>query len=96
MEARRSMTPTERRLFKEAVIREYKLKQEQIRKHNNYYQEFISTLRKIAPINIILGIIASILLIVLKGWESFLQLILTGIIWITIISTVLAATGKKR
>jgi len=41
-------------------------------------------------------LIASILLIYVKGWGAFLQLVLTGIIWITIISTAVAAVSKRN
>ena len=82
------------KLIKEQAIREYKARHE--KKGNHSYLDFVRILRKLAPINIILGIIASILLIYLKGWSMFFQLVLTGIIWITIISTALAALGKKK
>ena len=88
------LTPLERRLFKEAVIKEYKLKNNRLK--HPHVNDFFGLLKKIAPINITLGIIASILLIYLKGWEIFFQLVLTGVIWITIIASALAALSKKK
>ena len=91
----KKMTPTEERLFRESVIREYKAKHEKPRNSHTFY-DFLRIVRRFTPLNILLGIIASILLVYLKGWEVFFQLVLTGIIWITIISTAIAAISKKK
>ena len=90
------MTKTEIRLFKEKVIRDYKLKHLNHKKNNNPVNQFANRLRKIVPINIAIGSIAIILFIILNDWNSFVQLLLTGIIWITMISTVLSALGGKN
>ena len=87
------LTPLERRLFKEAVIREYKLKRQNNKYH--YRNDLLLFLKKTDPINIVLGIIASILLIYFTGWRAFFQLVLTGIIWITIIASALAAISNR-
>ena len=87
------ITALEKRMIQEAAIREYKLKHEKNKKP--YYNDLSRILRKLAPINILLGVVASIGLIIYKGWEVFFQLVLTGVIWITIISTALAALSKK-
>ena len=83
------MNSVERRLFREQVIREYKdhLKQE---KKPAPFASFRKKLRKFAPVNIVIGVIACILLIITKGWGQFFGLILSGIIWITLISTALS------
>ena len=95
MSIRRPMTETELRFFKESVIREYKAKQE-AKQRNRRLNSFLSRLRSIIPLNIAIGVTASILLINFKGWDLFIQLLLTGIIWITLISTIVGAVvGKK-
>lgn len=88
------LTPLERRLFKEQVIREYKLQHKGSKVHKA--KDLFTVLRNLAPLNITLGVIASIGLVYYKGWDVFFQLVLTGIIWITIIASALAALSKKK
>ncbi len=96
MDMRKPMTQPEKRWFKELVIREYKLKNEQNNSRNKTLNSFLRRLRSIIPLNIGLGILASIILVNFVGWAYFIQLMLSGIIWITLISTVVSAVvGKK-
>jgi ABC-type multidrug transport system permease subunit len=95
MEMRKPMTSTEIRLFKEKVIRDYKLKH-QSKQKNNAFSDFAQILRRITPINIGIGIVASIIFIFLNGWNSYFQQILIATIWITIISTILSAVTRKK
>jgi len=89
------MTPTERRLFKESVIREYKLKHPEFQKVY-LYRKVYKIMRGMIPINIVLGLIASIILIFWKGWETFIVLLLYGIIWMTLISTALSLVARPK
>ena len=91
----RPKTPLELRLFRERVIRDFKSKHE-IRRNNTGVNLLIKRLKTILPINISIGVVASIALIFYVGWEYFFQLMLSGIIWITLISTVIGAVVKKR
>jgi ABC-type multidrug transport system permease subunit len=92
---RKPMTKTEIRLFKEKVIRDYKLKHQKKQK-NNTFTDFAQILRRITPINIAIGIVASIIFIFLNGWNSYFQQILIATIWITIISTILSAVSRRQ
>jgi len=96
MSVRKAMTKTELELFKQSVIRQYKKKIERTQKKPNNIQSFLSSLRKILPINIALGIVASILYVYFNGWKNYLILFLGATIWITIISTVLGSLVKKK
>lgn len=89
------MTDIDLKLYKEKIISEYKSKYEKKPKPNNFNSLF-KTLRILAPISIALGIISSIIFIWLNGWYSFLQLLLRGIIWITIISTFLSSIDRLK
>lgn len=89
------MTKTEIRLFKEKVIRDYKLKHQKKQK-NNTMNDFFKSLRRATPINIAIGLIAAIIYTYLNGWSKLFQQILVATIWITIISTILSAIGRKR
>ena len=93
---RKPMTKTEIRLFREKVIRDYKLKHHNYKRNNNPMNQFAKRLRRIIPINIAIGTIAMIIFVIINGWTDFLQLFLTGIIWITMISTILSAVGGKN
>jgi hypothetical protein len=95
MNIERPKTPTELRLFKEKVIRDYKLRHE-AQRNNKGFNLALKQLRSIVPVNIAIGVIASVLLIGFKGWSYFVQLMLSGIIWITLISTVIGAVVKKK
>ncbi len=88
-------TPLELRLFGEKVIRDYKSRNE-VQRNNKGVNLLLRRLRTIVPINIALGVIASILLVWFVGWGYFTQLMLSGIIWITLISTVIGAVVRKK
>jgi len=90
------MTPTERKLFREVVIREYKLKQEATRKKQYLYNNFVKKLKHVAPFNIVMGIAACITLVIIRGWDTLAYLLLSGIIWLTITSTILSALLKSK
>ena len=93
---RKPMTKTEIRLFKEKVIRDYKLRYNNHKKSKNPMNQFAKRLRRIVPINIAIGTVAMIIFVIINGWTDFFHLLLTGIIWITMISTVLSAIGGKN
>ena len=88
-------TPTELRLYRERVIREYRDKHEP-KQNSKAVNVVLRRLKTIVPINVALGLTASVLLIWFVGWGYFTQLMLSGIIWITLISTVIGAIVKKR
>ncbi len=88
-------TPLELRLFREKVIRDYKSRFE-VQRNNKGINLVLRRLKTIVPVNIAIGVTASILLIWFIGWGYFTQLMLSGIIWITLISTVIGAVVRKR
>ncbi|PIN73863.1 hypothetical protein COV20_01985 [Candidatus Woesearchaeota archaeon CG10_big_fil_rev_8_21_14_0_10_45_16] len=93
------MTPLEEKLFREKVIREYKLQQKrQEPKGKPTNMDILREgLKKILPLNLAIGIIAIAAMIYLSGWDNFLHLLISGIIWITIISTLMSTyLNKKR
>lgn len=87
------LTPSEAKLFRERVIQEYKAKHEKPKKKP--FHELFLKLRMVVPINIALGAVASIVLVWFAGWETLVYLFLSGVIWITIISTILGLLPKK-
>ena len=90
------MTSMERRLFKEAVIREYQLNKEKRERKQPIFNVFARRLRKIAPFNIVIGLTAAIILVNLKGWEDLFYIVLTATIWITLVSSMLSAVLKTK
>ena len=90
------MTPTERKFFKEAIIREYKNKHPEIRTRRLLYQKLVNVLKRMVLLNVAIGVTASVVLVWLRGWDTFINLMLSGIIWITLISTVLSTFLKKK
>jgi hypothetical protein len=86
---------TELMMYKQAVIKEYKLKNPQ-KPLQVKADEFVNRLRLIVPINIIVACIASVLYIILSGWVAYAKVLLTSVIWITLVGTITSAIlGKK-
>lgn len=78
------LTRTEYRLLKEKIISEYK--RSLPKKDEKPYEVYLKRFKAMIPLNLALGVIASIGYIYLRGWEWFFSLFLSGIVWITIIS----------
>jgi hypothetical protein len=95
MEIKKQMNDIERRLFKEAAIREYQLKRKEQLK-NRVVDSLFDQLRKLAPFNIVLGIAAIALLVYLEGIMSLVHMLLFGLIWLTLISSLLPLFLKNR
>lgn len=79
-----SVTPTQLRLFKERAIREYRAKNEGAIK-DYVYSTLIAKLKRIAPLNIVIGTISAALLVRYKGVESLMYLFLSAIIGLTLV-----------
>jgi len=90
------ITPTERRLFKEQIIRDYKLKYANHKQKNHPLNVFLRRSKQLAPVTVMLGIAAAVLLVYKEGWDIFFNLILTGIIWITLITTGVNLLHKSK
>ncbi len=56
----------------------------------------LKLIKRLIPLTLTVGIIAAAFYIHFNGWYAFLQQILTGIIWITLISTVLGLVSKAE
>lgn len=93
------MTPLEQRMFKEKVIREYQLKQEQLKssnvKKNTILDDFLLTLKRLTPLNIVVGVVASALLVWTRGFGDLLNLFLSAVVWMTLVSTFISAISKR-
>lgn len=96
MELRKPMTQTEKRLFKEAVIREYKLKHNIEQRKQNLFNVFIKKIKKATPFNIVIGLAACAVLVLTNGWQTLIYVLLYSIIWITLVSTILSASIKTK
>ncbi len=93
MDAQKPVIDAKKKLFKEAAIREYLQSQANSKKD---FIGFINKLRTVAPINIFIGILASIAMIYIAGLGYFITLMLSGIIWITIISSLMTLVVKGK
>ncbi|MAG91311.1 hypothetical protein CMO83_01390 [Candidatus Woesearchaeota archaeon] len=95
MDLRKPMTETEKRVFKEAVIREYRLK------HDHGFvikilEDLSRKLKNLVPFNIAIGLIASGILVYFYGWKTLGYIFLLGIIWVTLITTVVSFFIKSK
>jgi|TARA_B100001964_G_C14183920_1_gene577631 hypothetical protein len=92
---RKPMTATEKELFKETVIKDYKLKhKEPLRKE--FIDKLVKKLKVLLPLEAIIGIGAAALLVYLNGFQALVNLLLMGIIWATIISAILTLFIKAK
>ena len=57
-----------------------------------HIKTFLLKLKKVAPFNMLIGVVAAGLLVWLKDWETLfgLLLLLSGLVWLTLISAVAA------
>ena len=90
---KRLMSESDLKLYRESVIRECNIKLKP-KKSNKNWNTFFKALKIITPVTIIIGVVAAIIYVKLNGWNQFLELILTGIIWITLISTFISGISK--
>lgn len=92
---RKPMTDTEKSLFKEVVIKDYKLKhKEETRKQ--VIDRIVGRLKALMPLEIIIGIGAATILVYLNGFKSLVNLLLFGIIWLTLISALAPFIVKPK
>ncbi|MDO8480786.1 MAG: hypothetical protein Q7S65_03110 [Nanoarchaeota archaeon] len=82
------------RLYKERAVREYRFKREGALKEY-VYSTLISKLRKIAPLNIVIGMLSAIYLVRMKGVESLVYLFLSALIGLTLIPYITQLFIKK-
>ena len=92
---RKPMTEIERRLFKEAIIREYQLKHEKQPKEI-LSNKLLKRLKTLMPIDIAIGCAAVVLFVYLNGFRSVINLLLMGIIWLTLISALVSIFVKTK
>ena len=94
MTLRKPMTETEKRLFREAVIREYQLKHQ--KNLDSRFNIFFKRLKKIAPLNLLIGILACAILVLMEGWKTLFHVLLYIIIWTTLASVILSVFVKAK
>lgn len=90
------MTPLERKFFKEKVIREYKLGHEKQFKKNLIYNKLLRRLKRIMPLSIVVGLVASLLLVYFTNVRTLIQLLISGVIWLTLITTVVTTLLRSK
>jgi len=94
MDAASKMKPSELKILKEQIISEYKRKNQPQRV--NHYQLIAKKFSRLAPVYFLTGLVACILMIAVNGWAEFFNLLLSGVIWITIITTALSAIAEIK
>ena len=89
------MSESDLKLYRESIIRECKLKYKPKKEIFNI-SKFFRIMKRFLPLTIIIGVIAATLYIYLNGWKLFFHQILTGIIWITLISAFISSINKSK
>jgi ABC-type Fe3+-siderophore transport system permease subunit len=92
---RKPMTATEKELFKETVIKDYRLKHKG-ESRREFIDKILKKLKLWFPLEAFIGVSAAVLLVYLNGFQALVNLLLMGIIWATIISAILALFIKAK
>jgi len=89
------MSEADKKKFEEEIIKKYKAEHKGEGK-KLFSNEFLMKLKTLAPFEIAIGIIASIIFIYLNGIQYFVTLMLYGIIWVTLLTSIISLIIKTR
>jgi len=95
MAIRKMMSEADKKKFEEEIIKKYKAEHKGEGKRL-FSEEILSKLKALAPFEIAIGIIASILFIYLNGIQYFVTLMLYGIIWVTLLTSIISLFIKTK
>lgn len=95
MAIRKMMNDADRKLFEQEIIKKYKLTHKSEEKRP-FPKELFNKLKALIPVEIVIGIAASALLVYLNDVKALVNLLLFGIIWATIITAILAWLIKPK
>tara|TARA_Y100000031_G_C7992084_1_gene279681 strand:- start:76 stop:348 length:273 start_codon:yes stop_codon:yes gene_type:complete len=89
------MSSIEKKLYREAVIKEFKEKYYAQQDKIPLSSKIMHKLKQLIPFNIGVGIIASLIYIYISSWVEFAKLLLMGVIWITVITGIVSLFINK-
>jgi len=95
MAIRKMMSEADKKIFEEEIIKKYKLTHKDEEKRL-FPKEVLKKLRALIPFEIAIGVGASALYVYLNDVKGFINLLLFGIIWATIITAILAWLIKPK
>ena len=95
MAIRRMMSEADKKKFEEEIIKKYKA-EHKVEGKRLFSNEFLRKFKVLAPFDIAIGIIASILFIYLNGIQYFVTLMLYGIIWVTLLTSIISLFIKTK
>jgi len=95
MAIRRMMSEADKKKFEEEIIKKYKA-EHKVEGKRLFSNELLMKLKALAPFEIAIGILASAGLIYLSGIKFFVILMLYGIVWITLVSSIASLFIKTK
>lgn len=95
MAIRKIMSEADQKKFEEEIIKKYKAEHKDEGKRL-FSNEFLRKLKALAPFDIAIGIIASLIFIYLNGIQYFVTLMLYGIIWVTLLTSIISLFIKIK
>jgi len=95
MAIRKMMSDADKKKFEEEIIKKYKAEHKGEGKRL-FSDELLRKLKAIAPFEIFIGILASIALIYISGIKTFIVLMLYGIIWLTLVTSIASFFIKTK
>ena len=85
----------DKKKFEDEIIKKYKLTHKDEEK-KLFPRELLNKLKALVPFEIAIGIIASIIFIYLNGIQYFITLMLYGIIWVILLTSVISLFIKTK
>jgi len=89
------MSEADTKKFEEEIIKKYKAEHKGEGKRL-FSDELLMKLKALAPFEIAIGILASIALIYISGIKTFIVLMLYGIVWLTLVTSIASLIIKAK
>ena len=95
MAIRKMMSEADKKKFEEEIIKKYKAEHKG-EGRRIFSDELLRKLRALAPFEIAIGILASAALIYISGIKTFVVLMLYGIVWLTLVTSIASLVIKTK
>jgi len=95
MVIRKIMSEADKKKFEEEIIKRYEA-EHKVEGKRIFSNEFLGKIKALAPFEIAIGILASAGLIYISGIKTFVTLMLYGVIWLTLVTSLVSLFIKTK
>ena len=89
------MSEADQKKFEEEIIKKYKAEHKDEGKRL-FSDKFLGKLKALVPFEIVIGILASAGLIYISGIKTFVTLMLYGVVWLTLVTSLVSLFIKTK